>query len=236
MIRDHLDKNNLHHAYLLEGVREEIIPEIMAFMEELGIATSNNPDFCEIHIDNFKMDEAMFLRGMTEEKSFVGGKKIFIISANQFSLDAEHALLKMFEEPKKDTHFFLLVPEKGMLLPTLLSRFYHIQAPLQDKDTKEVEAFLKMSSTARINFLKDFLKIDDEDEEVLATDSVRAKSLRFLNILETVIHNNFLGVQHQDPGVEHLFKQIFQVRKFLRQPGSSTKSLMESLALIVPNY
>jgi hypothetical protein len=166
---------------------------------------------------------------MTEEKSFVDGKKIFIISANQFSLDAEHALLKMFEEPKKDSHFFLLVPEKGMLLPTLVSRFYHIKSESEDKDTQEIENFLKMSPSARINFLKDFLKADDEDAETLATDSVRARALRFLNVLEIVLHKNFKNNANY-------FEQLFKVRKFLRQPGSSAKSLMESLALIVPSY
>ena len=44
----------------------------------------------------------------------------------KFSLDAEHALLKIFEEPKKNTHFFLIVPDKNALLPTLVSRFYFI--------------------------------------------------------------------------------------------------------------
>jgi DNA polymerase III delta subunit len=120
-VQQHLDKDNLHHAYLIEGERKDILSEIFSFMETLGIKTTNNPDFCEIHIDNFKMDEAILLRSMTDEKGFSSDKKIFIISANQFSLDAEQALLKMFEEPKKDTHFFLIIPDKNALLDTLVS-------------------------------------------------------------------------------------------------------------------
>lgn len=229
MISDYLDKNNLHHAYLVEGMRDEILPEILSFMDVLGISTSNNPDLCQIHLDNFKMDEVLLLRSMVDEKAFSSGKKIFIISANQFSLDAEHALLKIFEEPKKDTHFFLIVPDKNALLSTLVSRFYFIPTKINLKDTKEIENFIKMPASERINFLKDFLKGNDEDEEIVVTDSVRAKSLRFLNILESVLHKN---VQKN----LSCFEQLFQVRKFLRQPGSSTKSLMESLALIIPNF
>lgn len=247
-ILKHLDKNNLHHAYLVEGARDEILPEIFSFMEVLNIPILNNPDFCQINIDNFKMDEVILLRSMTSDKSFSGNKKIFVISANQFSLDAEHALLKIFEEPKKDTHFFLIVPDKNALLPTLFSRFYYIASELGDKDTEEVESFIKMSVSARINFLKDFLKSEDENEEVVATDSIRAKSLRFLNNLEFILadkfEKNFSSVTL--PGVpggalatqnsfQICLEQIFKVRKFLRQPGSSTKSLMESLALIIPN-
>lgn len=229
MIQNYLDKNNLHHAYLVEGVRDEILPEILSFMKILGISILNNPDLCQIHLDNFKMNEVSLLRSMVDETSFSSGKKIFIISANQFSLDAEHALLKIFEEPKKNTHFFLIVPDKNALLSTLVSRFYFIPTKLNRNDTKEIENFIKMSKNDRINFLKDFLKGDDEDEEVVATDSVRAKSLRFLNSLEAILHKN---VQKNVSS----FEQIFKVRKFLRQPGSSTKSLMESLALIIPNF
>ena len=70
MIIDHLDKNNLHHAYLIEGDRNEILPQILKFTEDLGIKTSGNPDFCQIIIDNFKTEEALNLRGMASESGF----------------------------------------------------------------------------------------------------------------------------------------------------------------------
>ena len=68
-ILEHLDKNNLHHAYLIEGARDEIIPEILKFCEKLDIKTLGNPDFCHISIDNFKIDEALDLRSMSSNKS-----------------------------------------------------------------------------------------------------------------------------------------------------------------------
>ena len=37
MISQHLDKNNLHHAYLIEGIHNELVPEILKFIEILGI-------------------------------------------------------------------------------------------------------------------------------------------------------------------------------------------------------
>src|SRR3989338_6960570 len=98
MISKHLDKNNLHHAYLIEGDREKIVPEILQFCESLDIKTSGNPDFCNITIDNFKMEEALNLRSLSNDKGFSLSKKIFIICSNSFSLDAQGTLLKMFEE------------------------------------------------------------------------------------------------------------------------------------------
>src|ERR1700684_4124094 len=109
MILENLDKNNLHHAYLIEGAREEIVPEVLKFCESLKIKTAGNPDFCQIYIDNFKIDDAFALRAMSSDKGFSSeknAKKIFIICANSFTLDAENVLLKMFEEPIENTHFF----------------------------------------------------------------------------------------------------------------------------------
>ncbi|MEK7128537.1 MAG: hypothetical protein AAB933_03170 [Patescibacteria group bacterium] len=230
----HLDKNYLHHAYLIEGAREEIVPEVLTFFENLNIKISGNPDFCRISIDNFKIDEALSLRGMSTDKSFSLGKKIFLICVNTLSLDAQNVLLKMFEEPTANTHFFLIVPDKNSLLKTLVSRFYVISArSCLVEDMQEVEVFLKMPLNARINFLKDFLTEEEAEEDTAQLDSMRAKSLRFINSLESYLHKKLVSKAGFDT---QFFKHIFKVREFLRMPGSSTKTLMESVALVVPKF
>lgn len=236
MIQQHLDKNNLHHAYLIEGSRDQVVPEILKFCTNLNIKTIGNPDLCQISIDNFKIEEAFSLRAMSSEKSLLAGKKIFIICFNHASIEAQNVLLKMFEEPITHTHFFLIVPDTNALLKTLVSRFYLISPrqparQLTDKDLveskEEAEKFIAMSLNARINFLKDFLT-EEEEEETTPTDSTRAKSLRFLNALESVVSKTVFDTR--------FFEHLFKVREFLRMPGSSTKSLLESVALITPNF
>ena len=86
-----------------------------------------------------------------------------------------------------------------------------------------------MNPSARINFIKELLAENEDDDEALALDSSRAKALRFLNELESALHKNPVSRMPLDT-----YQQIFQVRKFLRMPGSSTKSLMESVALVIP--
>ncbi len=237
-IKEHLDKDNLHHAYIIEGSRDDILPEIISFFEEMGVATLANPDFYNISIDSFKIKDAENLKSMGSEKSFSASKnakKIFIISANNFLLEAQNSLLKIFEEPTPNTHFFIIVPDKDVLLRTVSSRFYFISAKSdQREDLKEAESFIKMSLPARIIFLKELLAVpedDDEEEgESMNTNSARAKANRFLNALEKVLSKN----TRQD--LVPAFDQIFKVREYLRQPGSSTKSLMESVALLVPSF
>ncbi|MEK9181446.1 MAG: hypothetical protein AAB786_00270 [Patescibacteria group bacterium] len=253
-ISNHLDRNNLHHAYLIEGAREEIVPEIFAFIQSLGIKVIGNADVSHISLDTFKIEDARNLKSFGSEKGFSNeknAKKIFIVSVNNFLLEAQNSLLKMFEEPIENTHFFLVVPEVNALLKTFVSRFYVVFAR-QDlaEEQKDAEKFINMSLKNRIDFMKDLLaesKTDGENNPSL--DSARSKALIFLNSLEFTLRsklvNNFAdftlpgvpgGTYAAQNSLQTCFSHLFKVREFLRMPGSSTKTLMESVALVVPSF
>jgi DNA polymerase III delta prime subunit len=240
LINQHLDKNNLHHAYLIEGAPDEVVPEITKFLKNLDINTVGNPDFVNIKIDNFKIDEAFDLRSMSRDLGFSPAKKIFIICVNSFSLDAQNVLLKMFEEPIENTHFFLIVPDINALLKILVSRFYLIKAAPTPEGvrapTESVgEKFITMPLKNRIDFIKELLiepeEEDEEENEIAVLDSTRSKALKFLNTLEFTLYQKFISKSIFDIS---FFEHFFKVREFLRMPGSSTKSLMESVALVIP--
>lgn len=252
-ILEHLDKNNLHHAYLIEGMRDEILPEVVNFLNEIGIKTVGNSDFIHIHEDSFKIDNARNLKSFAAEKSFASGKRIFVVTANSFLLEAQNSLLKMFEEPIENTHFFLIVPDTNSLLKTLVSRFYLISPRQGLGETAQAEKFIKMQLPARIEFIKELLteseEEDEEGNEIVASDSTRSKAIKFLNALEETLHRRLVknyagsslpglpGGSHTDPNfLQTCFLHFFKVREFLRMPGSSTKSLMESVALITPSF
>lgn len=248
MISKHLDKDNLHHAYLIEGERGAVVGEILEFVQSLKIETTGNADVSHISLDSFKIEDARNLRSYASEKGFSAGRKIFIISANNFLLEAQNSLLKMFEEPIENTHFFLVAPDANALLKTLVSRFYFISTR-SDLATAEAEKFIKMPLQQRINFIKELLPKKDETDEEIDTESNGSKALKFLNALEVVIHKEFLkncercgsqpvlgeGLSRKNFS-ETLYDHFFKVRKFLRMPGSSPKTLMESVALIIPEY
>mgnify|MGYP001607678713 CR=1 FL=1 len=245
LINKHLNKDNLHHAYLVEGARDEIVSQVLKFCEELDIKTLGNPDFVHISIDNFKIEDARNLKSYTAQKSFSSTKKIFIISANNFLLEAQNSLLKIFEEPIENTLFFLIVPDINALLKTLVSRFYLISARpclAETENIKDAEKFITMPLKNRIDFIKELLIEPEEDLEAeppsvggsaSRLDSSRTKALKFLNALETSLHNKIMSRTPLDIDVV-FFKHFFKVREFLRMPGSSTKTLMESVALVAP--
>lgn len=243
MISKFIDQNYLHHAYLIEGDSSVILPELLLFLESLNIKTTANVDFYQLEIDSFKMEDARNLKEVTNEKSFSNdkdAKKIFLISANTFLLEAQNSLLKVFEEPMVNTHFFIITPSVQVFIPTLLSRFYVIKSEafsLKENLTEEAEKFVKLPLAKRIDYIKELLaSTKEEDEEnskstlVADGDSPRAKALKFLNNLEIVLHKKALKPSSDTKIFEHIFK----VRKYLRQPGSSAKSLMESVALSIP--
>ncbi len=240
MIFKHLDKNNLHHAYLLEGEREEITKETMDFLVEIGVPTSDNADFSHIAVDSFKIEDARNLKAFALERGVSTNKKVFLVSANNFLLEAQNALLKVFEEPIENTHFFIIVPDASALLKTFLSRFFLISPKtVFGEENPEIEKFLKMPLKNKLDVVKELVAKQDlpaqagdiEDEEVVDLNSARAKSLKFLNALEFTLHNKLVSRGILDTSV---FKHIFKVREFLRMPGSSVKTLMESVVLVLP--
>jgi len=231
-----IDKENLHHAYLIEGARDEILPEVLELAESLGVSTLGNPDFCQIALDSFKIADARALRAMGSEAGFSDGKKIFVISANNILPEAQNTLLKIFEDPTYNTHFFVILPDADTLLPTLRSRFFIIKSGMNlEIEITQAEKFIYLSPVRRIDFLKDLMAVNDEDENneaALARDGIRSKLIKFLNALEVVLHNIYLSKSLFDT---EAFEQIWKAREYLRQPGSSAKSLMESVALSIPN-
>jgi DNA polymerase III delta prime subunit len=238
-ISKHLDKDNLHHAYLIEGNREEVVPEILKFLKVLKIETNNNSDFINIHVDAFKMEDARNFRALGSERAIGGERKAYILSSNNFLLEAQNTLLKMFEDPIPNSIFFVITPDMNSLLKTLVSRFYCISCKTENIGAKGAEKFLKMSLRERVDFIKELLEeeeeVDEEGNEILLADSARSKAVNFLNSLEEVL-NEKVFKSKKKPEFDHsFFKQIFKVRSFLRTPGSSAKTLMESVALTVPN-
>ena len=237
-ISEQLNTNNLHHAYLIEGPKEEIFPQVLDFLKTLGVRTMDNPDFSQIIQDSFKINDARNLKLKSIERGISSSKKVFIIAVNNFLIEAQNTLLKMFEEPTANTVFFLIIPNIAVMMPTLLSRFYLIKTKNDLKDQiKEAENFLSLSLDKRILFVKDLIAKKDANEEEdfdsISLEFNRSKAIKFLNALETFLHRRLISQNNFNENADY-FYQILKARQFINQPGSSLKSLMESVAFTIP--
>ena len=85
-----------------------------------------------------KMHHKMYL------KAHNGGNKVMVLfGADKLSENASNKLLKLLEEPPKNSYFFLIGEQIGGMLPTLVSRCQEVK--LGPLSSEEIQAGLKKS-------------------------------------------------------------------------------------------
>jgi len=225
MLKNQLDKDKLHHAYLLEGVKEEILEELHSFLKsELKFPTKANPDFWSGDFDTFGIDDGRNIKQMQSRMS-TGDKKIFIISTNFFTREAQNSLLKTFEEPTENTHFFIITPNTESLLPTLRSRLFFIPYPritlgVQGLSLDKGKCFIDACKAKRLEMMKEI--IDSKDKQ---------KAIEFLDSIEKVLYKK-VGGRTSDQEV-FVFEEIIKARSYLNDRSPSIKMILEHIALII---
>ena len=84
-------------------------------------------------------DEAEEISRIASLKSYEGGLKIFLIwMAEKMNISASNKLLKLFEEPPKNTVFILICENEGRLLSTITSRCQKVYINTQITDNQDV--------------------------------------------------------------------------------------------------
>src|SRR5688572_29123774 len=139
--------NNLHHAYLIVGDRGEAETSLHDFFLREGVKLTNSPDFFLYKETLFGIDEARSLSLNASRKAFIE-RKIFLILPEKITHEAQNALLKTFEEPNANTHFFLVVPDENIVLPTLRSRMEVVRIE-GSAPGKDADKFLKLTPAER---------------------------------------------------------------------------------------
>ena len=187
-------ENLTSHAYLVLG-------DPVSAEKELCIERGS-PDFFPFREALFGIEEARALVEMANRRSFTG-KKIFFITPERITLEAQNALLKTFEEPTLDTQFFLCVSDESIILPTLRSRMQVVDGQRRVL-TKKAEKFLSLPLTKRIEFAKKFA---DSEENL-------TQFLDELLLLKRV-------------------KQVYQMRLLANDRAVSARLILEHLALLI---
>jgi len=226
--------DRLHHAYLLEGDRESILLSVKQYLKDmLKITFQGNPDYHEILQDTFGIEDSRIIANLASRKSFLGGKKVFLLAAGSMTHEAQNALLKLFEDPYPENLFFLIVPSVEILLPTLRSRLFSVSTDLpagvnkQEKEIPNPQDFFGVPVPKRLLMVKDFITAIEKEK------ISRGTVVTFLNNLE---------VNLQKMGSESVtskerataFIDIMSCRSYTRDRSSSLKLILEHLALALP--
>jgi DNA polymerase III delta prime subunit len=210
----------LHHAYLVEGDKKEVFTGLCGILEnELCFPTKGNPDFWCGEFDTFGIDDGRMIKELQTRRSVVHNRKIFILSANFFTTEAQNSLLKVFEEPTEDTHFFIIIRNIEILLPTLRSRMLILPRLSLGKNQKLiiVEEFLKSCKAKRLSLLKEIIEEKD-----------KFTAISFLNELEEWLYKQFGSKASKS------LEEIIKGKKYLNGRAPSTKMILEHIALVVP--
>ena len=199
--KESLSKEKLHHAYLFYG-REGLGKEnLLASISNAILCESNNLKSCnkckncklvfsnnhpDLHIilkeegkKNISISQIIKLREKIYETSFLGKNKIISIpNIDSMSRDASDSILKILEEPPKDTFFIMSSDFIHQIPSTIRSRSIEIE--IETPSFNECHEWLSESYSENID-----LAIELSNNRPLI-----AKDLLDLNLLD--LRSNFI--------------------------------------------
>ena len=204
-----------HHAILLESSNRNALSDLL--FSELQSLSPAHRFFNQtvLNIDNAREIISWAQTPYSEEK-------IAILSFHTIGLEAQNALLKLFEEPK-GVRFILITGNIGSLIGTVLSRVYLIKEKDNLEKTNDAELFLSTSHGLRMKLpcvVNIISRVDEEDRK--DREGVRAFMLSLIATLEK-------------KSIEQKYIQkTLQTASYASDPSASGKALLEYLALLLP--
>ena len=218
-----------HHGYLIEGNHNTVELLVEFLKNKWKVESIGNPDF---HVENYSsltITNSRSLSDSQSKKSFSGGYKIYIMTFDSATREAQNSLLKVLEEPAVKTYFFLIVPRVEILLTTLRSRLNFV-GTAEHRFVSEVntlsEKFLSGNQKERV-IIADQLAEDVADEKI---------NRQFIaDIIDQIEKYTWQRSQSVGTSRRNVFDDIAMVKKFITDHSSSVKLLLEHLALVLTN-
>ena len=206
-----IDTDTLHHAYLVEDPSGEAFRALHTLLRE------RNPD-AELHVreyDVWGIDDSRELLRLARMRSL--GTQLFVYRMQLCTREAQNALLKLFEEPPPQTHFFVCVPTVARVVPTLRSRVWVVTDDGSVSPAKRGRDFLALSLAERIALLTPIVKERDMQAAKVLLNEIESALATYDAVRDT-----------------RALRHLYDVRRALDDSGASLKILLESVALTVP--
>ena len=219
----------LHHAYGVFGDKKKVKEELFSFLvKDLKFPVTHNPDFWQGEHNVFKMIDSRLLNDAHLNLPVKYDRKVFVIFANSITKDAQNSLLKIFEEPKAHTTFFLIMPSGTEIIPTLKSRLI-ISKGDDGSLASQAEEFLGANVGKRLQMVSKITK-DIKDEKITKSDAIT-----FMKNLEKVIKSS-LKLKNAHNARSGSLLAVEDIEKAISYAGDespSIKVILEHLALVL---
>ena len=253
------DNEQIHHAFIIsgsKGIGKSLLIETLA--EKIlnnKISLNNNPDFHNLKILDEKkligISQIHELRDKLYESSFLGKNKVASINEiEKISVDGLNAILKILEEPPKNTYFLLSTNFLNQIPLTIQSRCFDIRIStpdikqslewLSDYQTTDALKALEITNNlpikakhfldnklldARDNFVKDVSGIIKEGKDIISISEKWIKDNDTLNLkLEWMSQILSDTIKFQaDKSIESLTSDTDNISKYLSGVTTSEK-------------
>ncbi len=197
----------MHHAILVRYSKPELFP-----VNTLSTETVVDQSFEKLMIDDVRSLSESAHRRPSEGSSGT----CFVVRTSFITVEAQHALLKLLEEPPLTSRFVFIIPPSVQLLGTVLSRV-HIEVSEADTEiADEFVEFMKMSLKERFETIESKLK----EKDIAWQEAIRRGLITYVG---TIAQKN----------ATILIDLEFVVANLLTS-GASNKMLLDQLALSLP--
>ena len=194
--------------YISQGIEQAPLPE------EVHMPSA---DVVHVRVESFGIGDARTLAEQAYVRPVVRPTRDFVVTFSSITVEAQNALLKLFEDPPDTTVFHVVVPREDLLIPTLRSRFLLVDVAVAAVDRDPMRDFLKMSYGERV---------DEIAKRTKAKDAVW---------IEAVVAGAEAYAEHVKGGVkERVLRSVVLVRQYLGARSAGKKMLLEELALSLP--
>lgn len=198
-----------HHAIL--HITNNQTNAIRSFRESCGSQVEVVPIIAE----SLTIDEVRRVITLAYQTPGTYAERALVIAARSINHAAQHALLKVLEEPPLTTKFYIILPTTAGLLPTVLSRVIIDQGvEVVDQPHFLFTAFLEATIPDRLALIADIVKRKaDTDYDALYDGLVAFASVVTVTDMLVAINGALWS---------------------LRQKGAARKMIWEHLALTFP--
>lgn len=196
-----------HHARLL--LARVSVPEALTYYGD-----TRSYEVVTMSYPTLGIDEARHLIYEAQLRPLTGTHRLLVVVTSVLTTEAQHALLKILEEPPVTTLFYFIAPPEVTLLATLNSRFSRLEEVRERVIDSVFVEFLAASPAERL---------EEITARMTKKDQVWVEALR-RGLLSYVAKK----------GSTSLSASVGYVLSRLTTRGAANKMLLEELALSLP--
>ncbi len=184
---------------------------------EVVLSAKEESEVIELGFDSVTIADARMVIDLANRKPSASSVQTLVIKALSINTEAQHALLKVIEEPPLSTRFIFFIPETAVILGTIWSRVFVVNTAVEDLVT--------------VTQFADFLKLSLADRVALIGKIADAKNVSAWNDLQSGLDD---WLRSANIAKTTSVATIAWCRVQLGYKGSSKKMLWEELAFCLP--